>query len=179
VNRVHAFLSRLGAAGVLGLGILFFCIPFYFSAVRPAELELAAQREAAERLRSRGPFRPVSADHRAEELRRFYGLFPAPERLSEELKTVYSLAREAKLELMQGEYRLEKRGGGPVAYRITLPVRGTYSQLRSFVDLVLQEMPIASVDALRFERKKIAETQVDAQVRLTLYFQPGNDVDTR
>ncbi len=179
MNRLISLLGRLGAAGVVGLGVLLFCIPFYFSAVRPAELEVAAQQDAAERLRRRGPFRPVSVDHRAEELRRFYGLFPAPQRLTEELKAVYSFAREAKLELMQGEYRLEKRGTGLVAYRITLPVRGTYSQLRAFVGLVLQEMPIASVDALRFERKKIAETQVDAQVRLTLFFQPGNDTDTR
>jgi hypothetical protein len=179
VNRLRVFIARLGITGVIGLGVLFFCIPFYFSAIRPAERELAAQQQAAERLRTRGPFQPVSTDQRADELRRFYGLFPAPQRLTEELQAIYSLARDAKLELMQGEYRMEKRGAGLVAYRITLPVRGTYNQLRSFVGLVLQEMPIASVDALRFERKKIAETQVDAQVRLTLYFQPGNDLDTR
>ena len=34
MNRLHAFLRKLGAAGVLGLGVLFFCIPFYFSALR-------------------------------------------------------------------------------------------------------------------------------------------------
>lgn len=179
MNRLNGFLNKLGAAGVLGLGVLLFCIPFYLSAVRPAEIEVAAQHEAAERLRNRGPFRPVSVDHRSEELRRFYGLFPAPQRLADELETVYSLARDANLDLMQGEYRLEKRGTGPVAYRILLPLRGTYSQIRLFIGSVLREMPIASVDALRFERKKIAETQVDAQVRLTLYFQPDNDPETR
>lgn len=179
MNRLHAVLRKLGAAGVLGLGVLFFCIPFYFTALRPAEHELGAQREAAERLRARGPFRPVAVDDRADELRRFYGLFPPIERLTEELERVYSLAREAKLELMQGEYRLDKRNAGPVAYRITLPIRGTYAQIRSFVGAVLREMPIASVDALRFERKKIVEAQLDAQVRLTLHFRPDEDAATR
>jgi len=175
VNRLQWLLGKLGAAGVLGLGVLFFCLQFYFTALRPAQQELAAQREAAERLRGRGPFRPVAVDDRAEDLRRFYRLLPPIERLSEELERVYALARAAKLELMQGEYRLEKRNAGPLAYRITLPVRGSYAQIRTFLDAVLKEMPVASVDALRFERKKISDQQLDAQLRLTLHFQPRDD----
>jgi len=73
---------------------------------------------------------------------------------------------------MQGEYRLEKREVGPIAYRITLPIRGNYAQIRTFLDAVLREMPLASVDALRFERKKSADAQLDAQLRLTLHFRP-------
>lgn len=179
MNRLNALLRKLGAAGVLGLGVLFFCTPFYLSAILPAERELSAQREAIERLRSRGPFRPVSADSRSEELRRFYGLFPPTDRLTDQLETVYALAREAKLELMQGEYRLEKRDTGLFAYRVTLPIRGSYAQIRSFVGSVLKEMPIASVDALRFERKKAAETLIDAQVRLTIHVRPGDDANIR
>jgi hypothetical protein len=40
---------------------------------------------------------------------------------------------------------------------------------------VLKTMPTASVDAVRFERKRAADTQLEAQVRLTLYFRPGED----
>ena len=40
------------------------------NALVPAEEEAAAQRAALERLRSRTPYRPVSIDGRAEELRR-------------------------------------------------------------------------------------------------------------
>jgi hypothetical protein len=175
MNRVHALLRLLGTTGVLGLGVLFFCIPFYLSAVLPAERELAAQRDAMERLRSRGPFRPVTAGSRADDLQRFYRLFPPSDRLTDQLEAVYSLAREAQLELMQGEYRLDKRDGGLLAYRITLPIHGTYAQVRAFVGSVLKEMPIASVDALRFERKKAAETQIDAQVQLTIHFRVADE----
>ena len=179
MSRLHALLRKLGTAGVLGLGALFFCTPFYFSALLPAERELTAQREAIERLRSRGPFRPVNADSRSEDLRRFYGLFPPSDLLTDQLETVYALAREAKLELMQGEYRLEKRDAGLYAYRITLPIRGSYAQIRSFVGTVLKEMPIVSVDALRFERKKAVETLIEAQVRLTIYVRPGDESNIR
>lgn len=175
MNRVNEILGRLGTFGVLGIGVLLFCLPFYFSALRPAERALDAQRAAAERLRSRGPFRAVAIDDRADDLLRFYALLPPLEQLPAALGQVYALAHAAKLELKQGEYRLDGRGAGPVAYRISLPIRGSYPQVRAFVDAVLREMPLASVDALRFERKKAAETLLDAQVRLTLHFRPRGD----
>lgn len=175
MSRVNQVLSRLGVLGVLGIGVLIFCLPFYFGTLRPAERELNAQRAAAERLRTRGPFRGVAADDRAGDLLRFYALLPPLEQLPEELGQVYALARAARLELTQGEYRLDRRASGPVAYRITLPIRGSYAQLRAFLDSVLREMPIASIDALRFERKRKGDTQLDAQVHLSLYFRPDAD----
>jgi hypothetical protein len=40
---------------------------------------------------------------------------------------------------------------------------------------VLKDMPTASIEALRFERKKAAETQLEAQVRVTLHVRPSGD----
>ena len=100
------------------------------------------------------------------------------ERLPDELERVYSLARAAKLELLQGEYRLEKPPFGIAFYRITLPIRGTYPQIRQFVAATLKSMPIASLDALRFERKKAGDSQLEAQLRLTVYFRPANEGET-
>ena len=172
MRRLSALLARLGLPGVLGIGVLLACAGFYYSAVVPAERELGAQRLAAERLRSRTPYQPVAAGGREEELQRFYALFPPIERLSAELEELYGLARASKLELAQGEYRLDK-GVGLWSYRVTLPVRGSYAQIRAFVGAVLREKPIASLDALRFERKKAGEPMLDAQLRLTVHFRPS------
>lgn len=177
MNRVQDWLRALGPTGVVGLGVLIFCIPFYLSAVRPAEQELGAQRSIAERLRSRTPFQPVASDGRAEELRRFYNLFPPLERLPDQLEQIYGLARAAKLELLQGEYRLEKPPVGLAFYRITLPLRGTYPQIRQFVGATLKSMPVASLEGLRFERKRVGDTRLEAQIRLTVYFRPANEGD--
>ena len=40
-------------------------------------------------------------------------------------------------------------------------------------------MPYAAIDALKFERKKVGDAQLDAQVRVTLYFRPSNPNETR
>src|SRR5205814_3094702 len=69
--RLEALLRRLGPAGIVALGIFLAAGAFYVNALVPAAEEAAAQRAALERLRSRTPYRPVSVDSRAEELRRF------------------------------------------------------------------------------------------------------------
>lgn len=176
MRRLRAWLRLLGIAGTLGIGVLLACAGFYVSALLPAERELAAQRLAAERLRTRTPYQPVSLGGRADELRRFYQLFPPVDLLTDELERLYGLARQAQLELAQGEYWLDKRDAGLWSYRVTLPIRGTYGQIRGFVGAVLKAMPIASVDGLRFERKRVGDTLLDAQVRLTLHFQPREEL---
>jgi hypothetical protein len=173
--RLNALLRRLGAAGVLGIGLAFGCAAFYFSALAPLDAEIVAQREALEQLQSRSLYRPASTGGRAEELRRFYNLFPPSERLTAETAKLHRLGRAAGLDLAQGEYRLERRAAGLWAYRVTLPVRGSYPQLRDFLSAVLKEMPIASIEGLRFERKRAAETQLEAQVRVTLHVRPAGD----
>jgi hypothetical protein len=169
---LNAWLNRLGVGGVLGIGVLLACAGFYFSTIAPAARELATQRLATERMYSRRPYQPAKAEGRAEELRRFQNLFPPVERLTDELEHLYGLARASKLELTHGEYRLEEPVTGLWSYHVVLPLRGTYPQIRGFVAAVLKSMPIASVDGLRFERKRVGERMLDAQMRVTLYFRP-------
>jgi hypothetical protein len=174
--RLNALLRRLGPAGVLGIGLFIACGAFYASALAPLDEEIGAQQAALERLQSRSSlYRPASTGSREEELRRFYGLFPTTERLTEEVARLHRLGRGAGLDLAQGEYRLERRTTGLWAYRVTLPVRGTYPQLREFIGAVLKDMPVASVEALRFERKRAADTQLEAQVRVTVYVRPAGE----
>jgi hypothetical protein len=174
--RLEALLRRLGVAGVVGLGVLLACAGFYVSALAPLEREAAAQRLALERLKARTPHRPIAAGGRADELRRFYAVFPDAAGLTDELERLHALARRTGLDLSQGEYRLERRASGLWAYRVTLPARGNYAQFRDFVGSVLKNMPIASLDALRFERKKAADTTLDGQLRLTIYARPPGDL---
>ena len=52
----------------------------------------------------------------------------------------------------------------PCLFRVILPIRGSYSQIRHFMGAILKDMPIASVDALRFERKKVGETPLTLEI---------------
>jgi len=173
--RLEAMLRRLGAMGITGIGVLLACAAFYFSTLAPLEADAAAQRLALERLKARKEFRPIASGGRSDDLRRFYALFPAERQLTDEIERLHTLARASGLDLAQGEYRLERRASGLWAYRVTLPARGSYPQFREFIGAVLKTMPIASLDALRFERKKAVESQLEGQLRLTIYARPPGD----
>lgn len=170
MRRLRRLLEALGAPGVIGIGVLVFCLPFYFASVAPAEREVA-KRSAAAAQTMRLAGQPVSAPDGAADLERFYRRFPTLDALQSELEAIYAHARASKLQLAQGEYRLEK-GVGLAAYRVTLPVRGSYAQVRQFVGHVLKDMPTASLDAVRFDRRKAGDAQLEAQVRLTIYLRP-------
>jgi hypothetical protein len=172
VRRVRRLLEVLGAAGVAGIGVLLFCLPFYFSALAPAQAEL--KRRTAVTAASARPSATQSPDTLdSSDLERFYSRFPPVERLPSELDALYAHAKVSRVQLRQGEYRMESRGAALTAYQVTLPVRGSYPQLRQFVGRVLKDMPTTSLDAVRFERKKAADAQLEAQVRLTIYLRKG------
>lgn len=174
MRRLRRLLEALGPAGVAGIGVLLFCLPFYFRALAPAQAELRT-REAAAAAAAASARQPVQEkrDDASGELERFYARFPRLDRLDGELQTLYGHAKASRVQLLQGEYRLEPAGGSLTAYRVTLPVRASYPQLRQFVGRVLKDMPTTSLDAVRFERKNAADAQLEAQVRLTIYLRKG------
>ncbi|MGH8736406.1 MAG: hypothetical protein ACREVC_03490 [Burkholderiales bacterium] len=172
-------LEALGPLGVFGIGLLLACLPFYFSAIRPTEQELAQQRIATERLPARAPTRAVAAESPAQRLQRFERLFPPLARLPDELERLYGLAHDAHLDLARGDYRLEDDGGPLLEYRVTLPLHGTYPVIRQFVAQVLHSMPVVSVDALQFERDGARAQLLNAQVRLTVYFRSSGRSEAR
>lgn len=124
--------------------------------------ELAANEE-------RKPVRPpnVEAD---DQLRRFYRNFAATDALPGHLARLHDLARAHGLTLRQGEYRLVRDRDAKLGrYQVTFPVQGSYPAVRRFVGAVLDTIPVAALDQVSFERKRIDDNLVDAQVRLTLF----------
>jgi hypothetical protein len=169
--RLEAALAALGPPGVIAIGIFLSAAAFYFLGVLPAE-RAAAEKQ---RLAAHKPVRLVPVQRVSEnpQIERFYALFPPAERLTDQLERVHRFAATAGVQVMKGDYRLEGKEGALDALHISLPVRGSYAEIRRFVALVLKEMPVASLDALRFERRKVGEPQLDAQIQLTVYFRPA------
>jgi len=167
-GAVKRFAEQLGLAGVLGIGVLLFCATFYFSTLRPAQDELAARHSAA--AGTSVSVQPVA--HSTDPLAELHSRFPALDTLPAQVERLHRIARSTGLQLQHGDYRLEVPPAGLVAYRVSLPARGEYRALRTFIGAVLKEMPVAAVERVRFERKKPGDAQLEAQIQLTLFFRP-------
>jgi hypothetical protein len=165
---VRRMADRLGIAGVLGIGVLLFCATFYFSTLAPAQHELAGRRSAA--AGASIAVRPVT--YSPDPLGELHSRFPKLDTLTAQVERLHRIGRNSGLQLQQADYRLEVPPAGLVAYRVSLPVRGEYKALRTFLGAVLKEMPVAAVERVRFERKKPGDAQLEAQIQLTLFFRP-------
>jgi hypothetical protein len=173
VDRLRREVGRLGAAGVVGIGLLVFAATFYLSAYRPAQVALAALRTEAQalqdRLRMGGSLTGREAAP-AEQLATFYAFFPRPASTPQWLARIYAAAAAHDIALEAGEYKLDRKPGERLArYEIVLPVKGTYAQVRGFVAEVLATVPAAVLEEVNLRRESVQSARLDARVRITLY----------
>ena len=176
VNRLmfSEALRKLGPPGVVGIALLAFSLSLALTTLFPSWLELdqlrssvAAAQEKQRAVAQRGT---LPDDSPAAQLQAFYALFPLQSDTPESLSRIYAAAEENKLQLLRGEYALSTdRQTGLLLYRITLPVRGGYTQIREFVAAARKAIPTLGLDELSFERPNISDNQVQARIRLTLY----------
>ena len=89
------------------------------------------------------------------------------------LAKLYGIATATGVELQSGSYQTQ---GGPKGsgtrverYEITLPVSGSYTQLRDFVKRSLAEIPILSIDQMSIKRQTRDDGALQAELRLTLH----------
>lgn len=168
---LRAAVHRLGRVGGLGLALLAGAAAFYFSAVRPAQDELAALELRRSQVEKHGrPLAPAVVT--TQQIDRFIGFFPGFESTPGWLRTVYAVAEREQLELRQGSYKLsEDPALGLAYYRILLPIRGGYPQIRRFIAGVLDEVPALALEGIVFQREKVGDGTVEAKVALTLHLQ--------
>lgn len=128
--------------------------------VARAERRAAAVRTGAEKL-------PLSPASRREQ---FFNALPAQDKASDFVERIYTAAAAAQLSLERGEYTgVDVANTSLLRYRITLPVKGTYAQVRQFVAGATGSVPGLALDDLALQRQNAGDAQVEARVQLSLF----------
>ena len=135
------------------------------------------QRAAAARLEARLlPASPVGvvavapAATASDNLARFYAALGPQRHAEQQVKQLFDLAAKHGLVLAQGEYKSGYDKASRVStYQVTLPLKGSYAAVWQFALQALRAMPFASLDELSFRREQIADTELEARLRLTFY----------
>lgn len=175
-SYAHAGLLELGWLGIVGIGILVMCLVWYFSALRPSENKLMQLRDKVEQ-QSKSGIQPGSVvdekKNPTEQLAIFYRAFPLRNSVSASLEKIYLAAANEGLHLDQAEYKATSAIAGKLTrYQVTLPLRGGYANVHKFLVQVLKEVPTASLERVLFERKKVDDANVDANVMFVLHLGP-------
>lgn len=164
-------LEQLGFPGVVGLGLLVFCAAFYFSALVPLKQEVHSLRAMQAVAQAEQHQKLISVRQQpAGQLDSFYKSFPDVKDAPDALSRLHDAAVLQGVTLAQGEYRFVHNDSDKlVRYEIALPIKGDYVQLRKFLTRVLVDMPYVSLDEVAFQRQKISDVILDAQVKMTLF----------
>ena len=173
LRRARRLARAGGIPGIIAAGLFAFCAAVLLSAVAPLlarERQAQAEQQRLAALERDAGTKRASASTPADQLARFYLFFGSTEERTEMLARIHKLARDQGLELQQGSYRL---GGGRserlARYELSLPLRGTYPQIRAFAAAVLNEVPSAALEQVSFEKQKIGDPGVEVQFKLALF----------
>lgn len=160
-------IGRTGRPGLLGIALLVAAAVFLVTTHLPVASEVEALRAELAAARGRAP--TATADEVADPAAAISAL-PARADMPRILRELFDRAAQARLAVDTGKYEVNAaKGSRVVRYRIAFPVKGSYPQIRGFIDATLAAMPAVALDELVLERKSIGAASVEAQIRMTVY----------
>lgn len=168
--------QRLGRLGLAALLMLAGAAAFYLLTVLPLQTQVAGLQADATRLQAEAAQRSRRVSARApdgpEQLQMFYRFIPAVGEAPILLNDIFGTAARAGVQLDASHYRVtDDQGSRLTRYEITLPVNGSYLQVRTFVAFVMTYVPSLSLDSFVIRKDKIGDGDVKAEIKMTLYLE--------
>lgn len=163
-------MGELGAVGLAALAVIAGALVFATLGLRPleardAQLDRELARLARHSSRS-GSSDAASADAKLES---FYKLLDTGRAPTDWLAALYGIGKAMGLDLGSADYRLQPSGERIERYEISLPLAGSYSQIRAFAKNALLDIPVLSLDQVSIRRERASDGLARAEFRLTLY----------
>jgi hypothetical protein len=167
-NLKQILLARFGGVALASLGLIAAGVLFLGFVIRPLESKNALLENRLDH-GARPNANATRSGTSAAKLAAFYAFFERQENQLDWLAKLYGAARDAGLELRTADYRLIENSGRIARYEATLPLVGSYAQLRGFLDRALEENPVLSLDQLTLRRKRVNDTTLEAEAVLTIH----------
>ena len=173
--RAQAFylIRRGGIPGCLGALCLVAALVFFVLDVMPTTdrvANLALRTQALQARKAQGP--SLVAQTPAQQLANFYTAFPPRSAIPDVLAHIEQIATEQQLELELGEYTMQREPGARLdQLRITLPVKGSYLQIRKLIAEVLHTQGSLSLESLSVRRAKVGQDVVDGRIVFLLFLE--------
>jgi hypothetical protein len=170
--RLRRALDYASPALLVAAGLIASEIVFYFGVIGPQSIKKMELREDA--LRRRQPIGEmthlVPTQTLTDDMAAFYKTLPSTARAAKMLRRLHEIASDEGVFVEQGEYHpISDPDTRVVRYQITLPIRGAYPEIQHFLGRAVHEIPGLAINGVGFQRQRIGEAELDAQIKLTLF----------
>lgn len=173
IHTLERLTHRAGIIGGSGIALVAMAFGYYIYVVEPLNSradKLRAEAAIASTRADDNDSQRKTARTREERISAFHNYFPPSSEIPDWLEQLYKTADVVKLTLIRGEYRrIGEETERPRRIQVTLPVKGSYGQIRRFVATALTNIPFLSVDEVRLQRATANEEEIEAQIRFTLF----------
>jgi hypothetical protein len=169
---LSGWIRRAGRTELAGIGLIVFFVMFQFSVNAPMRKNIdILQHEAGKNIEGEASgFKRVNIVSLKERFDEFYRYFPPRQSVPDWLGKIYNAAAMHSIRLDQGEYKLVTNTTLKLLeYKISLPVNGSYVQVKKFVAQVLNEVPTIALEELNFKREGVNTTEIKAMIVMTIY----------
>lgn len=165
-------LAALGLPGLLGLAALAAALALQLGLSQPLqarEAELAEQAARLQRqLRQQRLAGTLPEDRGTPQ--RWLAALPAAVQREQRLAALLRLSAEQGLSGSRTEHRLS-REGGLERLRVSMPLQGSYAQLRRLIEAALRQDPALSLDSLKLRRAGADQPLLEAELQWSLFSQ--------
>ncbi|MCB5183831.1 type 4a pilus biogenesis protein PilO [Methylobacillus gramineus] len=166
--------GKLGWQGVTGLALLLISILVGMAvgwpkarALDKLEMDVAKMHQAMPRHQGQWIDKSPQAS-----LNTFYQFLPRENEATTLLASILETAEGHGLIPDKVDYVLSRHHAAHFStYQITLPVHGSYMEIRSFISQVLNTIPASALNEISLKREDITSETVEARLRFTLYLQ--------
>lgn len=167
VWHLHQWGRRLGTTGMAGLALLMAALLLQAIQVESLQRSITAQQGKLVELRR------AAAMHKdtpaPQPLNPLAGL-PPTGTASEEIGELEHLARLHGFDLPRGQYSVSPMAGTSLQrWQLVLPLDAPYPALHAFLAAALERLPNLTLDELKLKRDRIESTQLQAELRLSLF----------
>ncbi|PZR24937.1 MAG: hypothetical protein DI538_27765, partial [Azospira oryzae] len=164
--RLPAPLQPLGWPGVAGAVALLLAALLAWQGQR-WDAQAAALEVEVRQLRARAaPARAAAAVPLS--VQQWQATLPPASERQQRLADLLELAIRLDLNGARTEHRLSQ-GEGLERLRVTMPVSGSYAQLRHFISTALAHDPALSLDAIKLRRSSPLTADLDAELQWSLH----------
>lgn len=164
-------LDGIGLAGVMGIGLLLFCLSLFFGQLLPMQDELSRLAGEREKLAATmATTRAATAAAQAPNTLAATAELPllpvsaAPE----QLKQLNALATRHGIVIERATYQIKDQAG-QTRLEVSMPLNLSYPILRAYLRDVLA-MPAVVLEEVMLQRGKASDAVIEAQLRLSFGF---------
>lgn len=161
----HRLLKALGWPGIAGVVALLLAVVAIVLGQR-WDAQAAALQAEAQALRAKA--RPAVATAVPVSVQQWQAALPAASERQQRLADLLELGIRLELNGARTEHRLST-AEGLERLRVTMPVTGSYAQVRRFIGAALEHDPALSLDAIKLRRVSPLSADVDAELQWSLH----------